>query len=229
MSAFRQWLKDALPSVLVDALSDLRALPRDARASWWRATRHHLRQRDDALLPSALRAPLEVVTLCYGNIYRSPLAAALLVREADRRGWHGVTITSAGFVHREGRPSPDDARTVARDLGLSLDGHASSRLTRARADAASLLVVMDRRHEALLLREHPHVLSKVVPLWRFGAAPGAREEVLHDPYGRGIGTVRACYARIERSTAALADALEARLATSFAVPRVFPGQSEQVP
>lgn len=216
MSSWRGWLKGALPPLLVDTIRDLRVLPRDARAAWWRATRHHLQQRDDALLPPELRAPLEIVTLCYGNIYRSPVAAALLVREANRRGWRDVSISSAGFVQREGRPSPDDARAAARELGLTLDGHASSRLTRARADAASLLLVMDRQHEALLLREHPHVLGKVVPLWRFGRAPGAPEEVLHDPYGHGLDAVRACYQRIARSTEALAEALEARMANATA-------------
>jgi protein-tyrosine phosphatase len=208
----RAWLKGSLPPLLVDAVRDLRVLPRDARASWWRAARHHLRQRDNELLPSGLVPPLEIVTLCYGNIYRSPVAAAALAREAARRGWNGVTISSAGFVQREGRPSPEDARAVARELGLSLAAHTSSRLTRERADAASLLLVMDRQHEALLLREHPHVLDKIVPLWRLGAAPGSREEVLHDPYGRGIDAVRTCYQRIQRSTEALADALDARLA-----------------
>jgi protein-tyrosine phosphatase len=200
----------------VDAVRDLRVLPRDARASWWRATRHHLWQQDNELLPDGLSAPLEIITLCYGNIYRSPVAAALLAREAAQRGWTGVTISSAGFVQREGRSSPDDARAVAQELGVSLDAHASSRLTRARADAASLLIVMDRQHEALLLREHPHVLGKIVPLWRLGSAPGTREEVLHDPYGRGIGAVRECYQRIARSTEALANLLDTRFATATA-------------
>lgn len=211
MTALRERLKRSLPPLLVDALRDLRALPRDARGAWWRATWHHLWQADARLLPATLDRPVDIVTLCYGNIYRSPLVAALLVREAERRGWSGVTISSAGFVQREGRSSPDDAVTVARELGISLETHASSRLTRARADAASLLLVMDRQHEALLLREHPQVLTKLVPLWRFGRLPGTREEVLHDPYGQGIDAVRACYQRIVRSTAALADALEARL------------------
>lgn len=220
MSVLRSWLKGTLPPLWIDALRDLRALPPQARSAWWRATRHHRRQRDDQLLPSTLDAPLEIVTLCYGNIYRSPLAAALLQREAKRRGWRDVSISSAGFVRREGRPSPDDARGVARELGLSLDEHGSSRLTRLRADAATLLIVMDRRHEALLLHEHPHVLGKVVPLWRFGMAPGAREEVLHDPYGQGIEAVRACYARIERGVVALSDALDAKVfsATAAAKP-----------
>ncbi len=210
MSALRNVLKRLLPPLAVDALRDLRVLPRGARRAWWRAALHHRRQRDDQLLPPRLRPPLEIVTLCYGNIYRSPVAAALLAREAERRGWRDVSISSAGFVAREGRPSPDDAREAARTLGVSLDAHRSSRLTRERAQAASILVVMDRQHEALLLREHPEVLSSVVPLWRFGVAPGAREEVLHDPYGRGADAVRSCYARIDAAVTELADALDAR-------------------
>lgn len=211
MTTWRDSLKRVLPPLAVDALRDLRALPRDARAAWWRASLHHWRQADAELLPTALAAPLEIITLCYGNIYRSPVAEVALRREAERRHWVGVTVSSAGFVPREGRPSPDDARQAAEELGLRLADHRSTRLTRARADHAALLIVTDRQHEALLLREHPHVLHKVVPLWRFGRASGAAEEVLHDPYGRGIDEVRRCYQRIARGTEALADALEPRL------------------
>lgn len=212
MIRLRRWIERALPPLVLEAIRDLRALPPDARCAWWRAFRHHRRQRDRDLIPSGLTPPLEIVALCYGNIYRSPVAAALLRREAERRGWRSVSVSSAGFVPRAGRPSPDDARSVARELGVSLDAHTSSLLTRAQADAASLLLVMDRQHEALLLTEYPQVLAKVVPLWRFGVAAGAREEVLHDPYGRGIDFTRTCYRRIAVSVMAFAEALEDRSA-----------------
>lgn len=210
MSAWRSWMKRTFPPLALDTVRDLRVLPPDARGAWWRATRHHLRQRDDELLPARLTPPLEIVTVCYGNIYRSPFAAALLQREAALRGWDGVRVSSTGFVRREGRSSPEDARNAARTHGVSLEGHSSSRITRETADAAALLLVMDRQHEALLVREFPHVLPKVVPLWRFGAPPGAREEVLHDPYGHGLAAIQSCYARIEMAVRALADALDDR-------------------
>jgi protein-tyrosine-phosphatase len=210
MNPLRTWLKGALPPLAQDAFRDLRVLPRGARRQWWRAAWHHWRQAPGELLPAQLSLPLEIVALCYGNIYRSPFAAALLEREVARRGWQGVHVSSAGFVRREGRASPENACTIAREFDISLEAHASSCLTRERAESAALLLVMDRQHEALLLREHPHVLPKVVPLWRFGTAPGAREEVLHDPYGHGIDTVRTCYQRIARGVESLADALVTR-------------------
>ena len=90
MSAWREWLKRTFPPLAVDTIRDLRVLPHDARVAWWRATRHHLRQRDDELLPVRLSPPLEIITICYGNIYRSPFAAALLEREVASRNWHGL-------------------------------------------------------------------------------------------------------------------------------------------
>ena len=60
--------------------------------------RHHI-----ALLRrlKAAGGPSKIVFLCYGNICRSPLAAAL----AEQR-LSGVTIDSAGFHEQTGRSCP---------------------------------------------------------------------------------------------------------------------------
>jgi protein-tyrosine phosphatase len=205
----RRVIRHALPPALVDAVRDLRALPSEARGAWWRTRWLHHGKGELELLPAVLTPPITLVTLCYGNIYRSPFAAALLEQEAAARQWKHVTVVSAGFVEREGRRSPDDARMVAQEFGVSLDAHASARFSRRLADMSSLLLVMDRRHEALLLHEHPHLVDRVVPLWRFGVPRSAPDIVLHDPYGNGIEAVRDCFGRIAVAVRALAIRLDA--------------------
>jgi protein-tyrosine phosphatase len=210
MSTMRRYLRTWLPSAIVDPTRELYTLPAGARGGWWQARVHRFRRAEEELLPAHLAPPVKLLTVCYGNIYRSPLAEALLKQEASARRWSDVTVRSAGLVQREGRPSPADALEAARELGVTLESHASTRLTRTLVDEASLVIVMDRYHEALLLQAYPHVLPRLVELWRFVVPHSAGEDVLQDPYGRGSAAVRECYRRIAGATHGLASALQTR-------------------
>lgn len=71
---------------------------------------------------------LRVLFVCTGNICRSPLAQAFLVERSRRALGAPVVATSAGTWGRGGRVHPDTA-AVARELGVSLDGHRSRPVT----------------------------------------------------------------------------------------------------
>jgi protein-tyrosine phosphatase len=96
------------------------------------------------LAPSSSGDGVDVLFVCTGNQCRSPLSAALLERELDRRHI-SLTVGSAGFVS-EGVPPPEELTSVAANSGIDIGEHRSRLLTPSDLAAAGLVVTMARQH-----------------------------------------------------------------------------------
>lgn len=107
---------------------------------------------------------ITVVTVCRGNIHRSPVAAAALRRLLDPEQF---VVRSAGLSFAEGRPCPRDLLQAAREHGLDLASHRSAAITAT--DPADLLLPMTRQQARQLLVDHRWTTGKVIP---FGELPG---------------------------------------------------------
>jgi protein-tyrosine-phosphatase len=86
---------------------------------------------------------LQVAFVCTGNRFRSPLAAALLEREADGVP---VRIVSLGTLDLGSKPALPEAVALAGELGLDLSGHASRTLGSAQLEAFDLVLGFERNH-----------------------------------------------------------------------------------
>ena len=98
---------------------------------------------------------LDILTVCTGNICRSPLAAQLL---ATRLADLGVTVSSAGTRARGGTPMTPEAQALAADRGIpsSLSAeHAARYLTPAHVSAADLVLAMTRDHRREIVELDP--------------------------------------------------------------------------
>ncbi len=150
----------------------------------------------------AAAPPLRLLVLCYGNICRSPFATTLLQRAlAESRP--DIAVSQAGFLPREGRPSPATAIEQAAALGVDLAPHASHFATDEVVAAADAILVFDGHHLAELARRGLSAEGRLAMLGDFADPPGEIE----DPYGGTPDTYRGTYARI----AAAADRLVAAL------------------
>jgi protein-tyrosine-phosphatase len=106
--------------------------------------------------------PDRVAVLCTANRCRSPLAAALLVREVATRGLP-VVVQSAG-LQEAGLPATPPTVAVAHRFALDLRGHASRTVDGNLLAGADLVLGMERLHvrEAVLLE--PSVWSRAFTL-----------------------------------------------------------------
>jgi protein-tyrosine-phosphatase/predicted ATP-grasp superfamily ATP-dependent carboligase len=99
----------------------------------------------------------KVLVLCYGNICRSPLAAALAARR-----FPNTSFSSAGFYPAIGRHSPDFVLAAAEQLGVDLAEHRSNCADAKMIDEADLIVIMDIRNYELLKKTFPGTLEKTL-------------------------------------------------------------------
>jgi protein-tyrosine phosphatase len=125
--------------------------------------------------------PLRVVTVCMGNICRSPTAEVVLREKLAEAGLAGrVEVDSAGtYGGHAGEPPDPRSQAAALRRGYDLSALRARRLGSEDA-AADLLLVMDRGN----LRRTEQVVGEHAGLSLFLATPAGGAEV-PDPYGGG--------------------------------------------
>lgn len=117
-----------------------------------------------------------VLTVCTGNLCRSPLAAALLADALPRAVLPGASTGSAGTRAPEGATPPRPTLDRARDLGLDLGGHRARQLVEGTLAGTGLVLAMAREHRRAVVSLVPRVTRVTFTLREF-----ARLSALVDP------------------------------------------------
>ncbi|MCT9819023.1 low molecular weight phosphatase family protein [Microbacterium sp. W1N] len=110
---------------------------------------------------------MELMTVCTGNICRSPLAELLL---ATRLGDLGVTVHSAGVRGLDAATMTPEAIDLALELGVSeadADAHRSRYLTEAMLTSPDLLLAMTRDHRREIAELAPSRLRSTFTVREF--------------------------------------------------------------
>lgn len=86
--------------------------------------------------------PRRILTVCLGNICRSPYAASVL----QHHGGRDVEVRSAGLRDKwAGLPAHDEMLAIAVARGFDLTGHRATQVTPELIEWADAVVAMDRR------------------------------------------------------------------------------------
>jgi protein-tyrosine phosphatase len=90
---------------------------------------------------------VDVLVVCTANVARSPLLAARLRLEADRRAGPGVVqVESAGVEALFGEPAAGGAKAVASRWQRSLDQHQATPVVHHDLASLALVLTMERAH-----------------------------------------------------------------------------------
>lgn len=163
--------------------------------------------------------PRSILFVCFGNIMRSPMAAALLQRELASCGLHDqVGVSSAGLHTLAGRQAHPWAVIAAHELGISLANHRAKPLTREMIHEADAIFAMDFQNKAELLTLYPEASAKFFLLTRY-ADPPLRGREIPDPYYSGENATRSCYAILQNCVRNLVhELISGRAADQAALP-----------
>lgn len=110
-----------------------------------------------------------VMTVCTGNICRSPMAEIILRTEFERRGLADkVNVESSGVSDEEyGNPIDRRAVKVLRERGYELPAHHfAHRITRDEIERTDLFLPMTASHMRALLRQLPQAKRENVHMYR---------------------------------------------------------------
>lgn len=114
--------------------------------------------------------PGRVLTVCTGNICRSPLLERLLQKELDRAWGPGThEVTSAGTHALVDYPMDERAAAVLRTLGGSPEGFVARRLVPSLVAQADLVLTATKDHRAMVVRAHPQAVRYALTFREFAA------------------------------------------------------------
>lgn len=136
--------------------------------------------------------PVRILTVCTGNICRSPAAERLI---AARLG-ESVQVASAGVRAVVGHPIDPPMAAILRADGVDADGFAARQLTASQIREADLILVMTRAHRAWVVEEEPSALRRSFTLLEFARIIGAPE------FQHGAGATAAERLRASAASAA---------------------------
>lgn len=126
-----------------------------------------------------------VLTICHGNLCRSPIAAALLAQRAS-----GLRVRSAGLAAVAGEPAAPEAITVLDEIGIDIRAHRAAQLTRELANDAELILTMTAAQKRSLQSLYPLMRGRIFLFRSFDGMD------IDDPVGLPVPVFRECRDRL---------------------------------
>ena len=142
-----------------------------------------------------------ILVVCVGNICRSPVGERLLAAKLAERG-AGIAVSSAGIGALVGQGADETAEQVARDRGLSLEGHIARQFTHELGQDADLILVMEPGHRREIAREVPALSGRVMLFDHWQGGKG-----IEDPYRHPAGFHETVQSRIAEAAESWASRL----------------------
>jgi protein-tyrosine phosphatase len=97
-----------------------------------------------------------ILTVCSGNICRSPLAEQLL--RVGLAQWPQVTVSSAGTIGMTGYPMPEQAAALSSQYGGDPSQHVARELNAQHLTEANLVFAMSRDHRRAIAELAPRAV-----------------------------------------------------------------------
>ena len=111
-------------------------------------------------------AQFTILTVCSGNICRSPLAEQLL--RAGARAWPEVAVASAGTTALVGEPMTEQAQALSREFGgIGAETHRARDLTGEQLRDADLVFALSREHRRAIVELYPRATRLTFTLREF--------------------------------------------------------------
>ena len=155
---------------------------------------------------------MRIMTVCLGNICRSPAAEAVLRHKLAEAGLDDVEVTSAGTAdYHVGERPHELTRAVGEDLGYTFTTR-GAQFRPEDLDEQDLILVMDESNLADVhaLTDDPDVRAKVRLFGEFASdvdTAGVRE--VPDPWGNPRPVFEEMYRQIEDAADSVVEAVRA--------------------
>ena len=108
---------------------------------------------------------LSILTVCTGNICRSPLAEYLLREDLPPEEFN---ISSAGIMAVPDGRVPTQQLRIAASIGIGgMEAHRAQMLTKGRLGVSDLILALSRGHRKRIVRMDPQVVRKTFTLREF--------------------------------------------------------------
>jgi protein-tyrosine phosphatase len=111
---------------------------------------------------------VDVLVVCTANVARSPLFAALLSLEAERRVGHGAAVIASAGTHATiGESAATSTQVVSARLGFSLADHHAVPITYYDLASLPMILTMEIAHSRELISRAPSIADRTFTVREF--------------------------------------------------------------
>jgi protein-tyrosine phosphatase len=122
-------------------------------------------QEFDSAPENRVTQKFSILTVCSGNLCRSPLAEQLL--RAGLAQWPEVTVSSAGTIGMTGAAMPEQAAALSRQFGGDPSAHVARELIPEHLREANLVFAMSREHRRAIVELVPPAIRYTFTIREF--------------------------------------------------------------
>jgi protein-tyrosine-phosphatase len=148
----------------------------------------------DEVTKDLAQSTIKILTVCTGNICRSPMAEGVFRQLLAGRP--GAEVSSAGTHALVGNSAADFAVVAAAENGVDISSHRARMIGKSIVRESSLIFCMEPSHVEQVLELDPSAVIRTFNLAEF-AGDGKRLAQIADPYGCSLREYRSCFADIE--------------------------------
>ncbi|MGA8791106.1 MAG: hypothetical protein WB535_19355 [Paenarthrobacter sp.] len=116
------------------------------------------------------RPPSSILTVCTGNICRSPLAEQLIRAQLQDNGLSTFQVVSAGLHAAAGAPMEPLPAALSREYGGNPDGSVGRQISAEVVEAAGLVLTMTRKQRDELVKKYPGAAQRAFTMAEFARA-----------------------------------------------------------
>lgn len=137
-----------------------------------------------------------IMTVCVGNICRSPVAEGLLAQALPQ-----CKVWSSGLHAVVGSPAEPTAQALALEAGVDISAHRAQQVQAWMCTQADLILVMEAAHLRELAQRFPLARGKIRLLGEFGTEHASTPYDIADPYLQPRAAFEAAHSAIAQGTA----------------------------
>ncbi len=136
---------------------------------------------------------IEILTVCTGNICRSPMAEGILrfIYQLNP----SIAVSSAGTHALAGNPAAEFAALAAKEKGIDIAEHSARLLDNEMINCSDLILCMEPSHAERVISLDSSAYKKVFNLADFSGAV-RNWSIIADPYGCSLREYRVCFDEI---------------------------------